>query len=314
MKIWTMGEILVEVMRPKPDIPLGKIGEPLLGPYPSGAPAIFIDTVARLGHQSGIIGGVGEDEFGKSTLDRLNLNGVDTRLVMRVVGESTAVAFVAYDSKGDRNFIYHIGNTPAAQAMCPAEQDIASPAPAFFHVMGCSLMADETFCREIHKTAALFHDLGAKISFDPNIRTELLAGRCLKDLIDPIMVHCSVLMPGMAEILAVSGKDNLDDAVKSLFENQTLEIIALKLGSDGCRIITRNDDFHVAVYQIEPLDPTGAGDSFDAGFLCGLLDGMSILDAAKHASAAAALNTAAFGPMEGDISLQSVQRLKGKNN
>jgi sugar/nucleoside kinase (ribokinase family) len=314
MKIWTMGEILVEIMRPEPDIPLGSIGKPFLGPYPSGAPAIFADTAARLGHQSGIIGGVGDDEFGHSTIDRLSKNGVDTRLVKRVSGESTAVAFVAYDSTGDRKFIYHIGNTPAAQALCPAEQDVATPAPAFFHIMGCSLMADERFCEEIHKATTLFHKLGAKISFDPNIRTELLRGRGLDKLIGPVMKNCYILQPGYQELCAISGKDNAEDAVKVLFENPSLEIVALKLGADGCRIFTRKNNFTLGVYAVKPVDPTGAGDSFDAGMLCGLLDDMSPLDAAKHASAAAALNTAAFGPMEGNISQQSLQKLKNIDN
>ena len=51
--IWTMGEILVEIMRPRPDMPLSEPGE-FLGPYPTGAPAIFIDAVARLGEHTGI--------------------------------------------------------------------------------------------------------------------------------------------------------------------------------------------------------------------------------------------------------------------
>jgi len=309
-----MGEILVEIMRPKPDIPLGKIGEQFLGPYPSGAPAIFADTVARLGHQSGIIGGVGDDEFGESTIDRLCRNGVDTRLVKRVSGESTAVAFVSYNSTGDRNFIYHIGNTPAAQAQCPDEKDVSSPAPAFFHIMGCSLMADEGFCGEIYKAAELFHNLGAKISFDPNIRTELLRGRNLKEFIAPIMRNCYILQPGYQELCAISGKDNVEDAVCILFENPSLEIIALKLGSNGCHVFTRNKDFPLGVYNIEPVDPTGAGDSFDAGMLCGLLDGMTPFEAAKQASAAAALNTAAFGPMEGDISITNVRKMTGSSD
>ena len=313
MKIWTMGEILVEIMRPETDIPLGSIGKTFLGPYPSGAPAIFISAAARLGYEAGIIGGVGADEFGRSTIERLNKDGVDTRFVIEVAGESTAVAFVAYDSAGDRNFIYHIGNTPAAQALCPTENDVASPPPAFFHVMGCSLMADEKFCTEIHKAAALFHKLGAKISFDPNIRVELLRGRDLSSLTSPIMDICSILQPGYQELCAIAGKDNAEDAVKALFENYPgLEIITLKLGSDGCRIFTRKTDITVPVYKIEPLDPTGAGDCFDAGFLCGLLDGMSLEDAAKHGSAAAALNTAAFGPMEGDITKESMSCIKAQ--
>ena len=63
-EIWTMGELLVEIMRPRPDMGLRDVRE-FLGPYPSGAPAISIDTAARLGHTAGIFGGVGTDEFGR---------------------------------------------------------------------------------------------------------------------------------------------------------------------------------------------------------------------------------------------------------
>jgi len=57
-EVWTMGELLCEVMRPEADMPLDETGI-FHGPFPSGAPAIFIDTVARLEHSAGIIGGVG---------------------------------------------------------------------------------------------------------------------------------------------------------------------------------------------------------------------------------------------------------------
>jgi len=61
--VWIMGELLVEVMRPKPGMNLQETG-PFLGPFPSGAPGILIDTVARLGHTAAIVSGVGDDEFG----------------------------------------------------------------------------------------------------------------------------------------------------------------------------------------------------------------------------------------------------------
>ena len=50
-EIWTMGEMLVEIMRPRAGIQLSRAGE-FLGPFPSGAPAIFIDAAARLGHMA----------------------------------------------------------------------------------------------------------------------------------------------------------------------------------------------------------------------------------------------------------------------
>ena len=312
MKIWTMGEILVEIMRVEEDMPLDEVNL-FRGPYPSGAPAIFIDTVARLGHKAGIIGGVGEDAFGRCNLQRLEQDGVDTRLVQCVSGSATAVAFVAYETSGERTFIYHIGGTPATIAKCPEEIEVSDPVPAYFHIMGCSLMADETFCEEIIKTAALFHRLGAKISFDPNIRTELLRGREFSDFVAPIMQFCSVLLPGLEELRTLTGQTDIKSAIQLLFLNPVLEVVAVKMGKEGCRVFTRDSDFTLGVCNVDSVDPTGAGDSFDAAFLCGLLDGLSPLDAARQASAAAALNTSAFGPMEGDISQSNVKRMLEAN-
>jgi len=90
-----MGEMLVEIMRPKAGMQLFEPGE-FVGPFPSGAPTIFIDTVARLKHSAGIFGGVGKDDFGKNILDRLKKDGVNTDYVFESENESTAVAFVTY--------------------------------------------------------------------------------------------------------------------------------------------------------------------------------------------------------------------------
>lgn len=60
------------------------------------------------------------------------------------------------------------------------------------------------------------------------------------------------------------------------------------------------------MYPTVVKDATGAGDCFDGAFLCGLIEGKSTEEAAKIASAAASLNTAAFGPMEGAISRETI--------
>src|SRR4051812_34160660 len=79
-EVWTMGELLAEVMRPGRDQALDAPGA-FLGPFPSGAPGIFIDAVARLGHSAGIVGAVGDDPFGRGILGRLRRDGVRTDLV-----------------------------------------------------------------------------------------------------------------------------------------------------------------------------------------------------------------------------------------
>lgn len=304
--IWTMGEMLVEIMRPKVGIPLDEAG-PLLGPYPSGAPAIFIDTVARLGHPAGIIGAVGDDDFGRCLTDRLRMDGVDCRSVQVDPDGSTAVAFVTYFADGSRRFLYHINETPAARA------DLTDPdrikEPAYFHVMGCSLMTKPDFAARIVRVMQNMAAQGARVSFDPNIRPELLRGRDIREIVDPVLALCSVLLPGTEELLLISGEPDVESAVQKLFENPILDVIALKQGSRGSTIYTRENRFQIGVFPVEPIDPTGAGDCFDAGFVCGLLEGLPLETCARMASAAASLNTAAFGPMSGDISRERLEQV-----
>lgn len=302
--IWTMGELLVEIMRPHADMPHDVPGE-YLGPYPSGAPAIFIDTVARLGINAGIIGGVGTDGFGENLLRRLKKDGVILSHVLQLNEGSTAVAFVMYWNDGSRQFIFHIKGTPATKAIMPSQpiSDVG-----FFHMMGCSLTTEPDFCEEIIRTMHQMKENGAKISFDPNIRPELLHGD-LKAIIQPVLDNCSVLLPGVDELLTIAGEYTVGASVQKLFKNPFLEVIVLKQGSQGCDIITRDNREHVPAYKVAQVDATGAGDCFDAAFLCGLLKGKSLSGAARMAAAAGALNAMAFGPMEGDISPETVENM-----
>lgn len=305
-EIWTMGEIIVEIMREREGATLDK-ADTFRGPYPSGAPAIFIDTVARMGHTAGIIGGVGKDDFGKCLTDRLKGDGVDCNNVVCDDNSYTGCAFVTYFEDGSRKFIFHIDNTAAVKVKAP-ENNIFESAK-YFHIMGCSLMANTAFAREILKAMVTAVTSGTKVSFDPNIRPELLKDHECMNMIDTVMQCTSVFMPGVSELLSITGKDTVCEAVKHCFTMQNMELVVLKNGSKGCTVYTRDTEQSFGIYPVTPVDATGAGDSFDGTFICGLCDGLPIEECAKQASAAAALNTAAFGPMEGKISPEAVAEM-----
>src|SRR5690349_7292135 len=94
-KIATIGEILVEIMA----LERGDgFCEPLnlIGPFPSGAPAIFIDQAAKLGQPCGIVSCVGDDDFGRVNLDRLKRDGVDVTGIAVDPEAATGSAFVRY--------------------------------------------------------------------------------------------------------------------------------------------------------------------------------------------------------------------------
>ena len=302
-----MGELLVEIMRKKPDVGFSQC-DIFYGPYPSGAPAIFIDTVARLGHKAGIIGAVGDDDFGSCLQNRLSSDGVDCRYVRRLPG-TTGTAFVTYFTDGSRKYIFHFEKTPAVQARFERMEDVADV--SYFHVMGCSLMASEDFKRQIFAAAEWFRKHGAEISFDPNIREELLGTRTLNDVIGPVLDRASILFPGQKELSLMSGKRDVESGVARMFDNPNLKIIVLKRGSKGCTVYTREEKHSIPAYTVVEKDPTGAGDCFDAGFLCGLAESRDHVESAKIASAVGAINAAAFGPMEGRISRKAVARMVG---
>ncbi|MBN1835800.1 MAG: sugar kinase [Spirochaetales bacterium] len=304
--IWTMGELLVEVMRPKAGMTLYETGS-FLGPYPSGAPGIFIDTAARLEHSAGIISGVGEDDFGRCIVDRLRADGVDTRFVQSFPHRSTGVAFVTYFEDGSRSFIFHWDGTPAVMARLPEPAEIQGP--KYFHLMGCSLMANDAFREEMFRAVELFAAKGARVTFDPNVRLELLRDRTVEEIVGPILRHCSVLFPGEKELELLTGEAKAEQAARALFARYPLEVLVLKRGSRGCRVYTARERVDVPAFRIEEVDPTGSGDCFDAGFLCGLLEGRDLVESARVAAAVGALNAKAFGPMEGKISPQAVQAL-----
>ncbi len=307
-EIVIMGELLVEIMRPKEDIPLYE-SDYFRGPFPSGAPGIFISTAARLGHSTAIISGVGNDDFGKNILSRLKHDGVDVSRVIIPEDGHTGIAFVTYFADGERKFLFYMDNSPCVKAKAP-ENMSGFEDTKYMHIMGCSLMADVTFAKEIIKFMNMLKSHGVKISFDPNVRLEMMKDKAVLDMLQEVFRNSSILMPGVSELKMFTGKDDIDEAIKSVFENPSLEILVLKNGSKGSKIYTRNGlEVEQPIYKVVQADATGAGDSYDAAFICGLAEGKSLADAAKMGAAAGALNAAAFGPMEGNISPKTLAQV-----
>ena len=312
-KIWTMGELLVEIMRPEADLPLH---QPALfkGPYPSGSSAIMISAAARLGASCGIISGVGVDGFGKCLMDRLQKDGVDTSLVLQDPDHSTACAFIGYASDGSRTYLFHWDDTPATMAKAPDVTAESLKEAAFLHVMGCALTAKLSYGEEIVKTVKAMRAQGTKISFDPNVRVEHLTNPAKKEqsfrIIRDILEETSVFEPGIEELKIVTGKETVEEGIAFCVEKPYLDTILLKMGDQGSRVYLKDGRvIDQPLFKVPVVDATGAGDTSDAAFLVSLLEGRPIEECAMRASAAGALNVMAFGPMEGDISPENIDRL-----
>lgn len=307
-EILTMGELLVEIMRPREDVPLYGTDH-FRGPFPSGAPGIFISTAARLGHSAAIISGVGADDFGENIMCRLKKDGVDVSRVLVSDKGNTGVAFVTYFADGERKFLFYMDNSPCVMAKAPETLEGLEDVK-YMHIMGCALMSNVDFAHEIVKTVDMMKAQGAKISFDPNVRLEMMRDPAVLKILQDVFKKSAILMPGVSELKMLSGEEELEKAVEKAFENPELELLVLKNGSKGSRVYTKDGlQVEMNIYKVKQEDATGAGDSYDAAFICGLAEGKSLEEAAQMGAAAGALNAAAFGPMEGKISPETVREM-----
>ncbi|MBA7559356.1 Tagatose kinase [subsurface metagenome] len=141
-----LGELLVEIMRTEVDTPHGIIGASYKGPFPSGAPAIFIDSATRMSKSfnlsTGFIGVVGNDELGEGVLKKLKSDGVDISKIRIDNSRTTGIAFNQYNSDGTRKFIFAAG---AAGQTSPDDinEEYFSNVKSL-HIMGSALSISES--------------------------------------------------------------------------------------------------------------------------------------------------------------------------
>lgn len=311
LDVITIGECLVEIMRDKRDVP-HYVPETYLGPYPSGAPAIFADACARLGLRSGIIGAVGKDDFGRMLLDRLRGDGVDVSRIKILEDNTTGVAFVTYFSSGSRQFIYHIKHAAAGQIF-PEDVDPDYVKRSWLlHLMGSSLSINDN-CREAcYKAVEIARDHGKIITFDPNLRPELLDVLTIRRICRPILEVAKVVLPSGTEAEALTGVDDPIRAGKKLLEYGP-ELAVIKLGEKGSIAVTEDEVIKVPAIKVKEVDPTGAGDVYDAAFILGLLNNWPLKEILRFANVAGAIKVTRFGPMEGPLSCGEVEEVLRKH-
>lgn len=293
--IITIGEILVEILTEEVGQKFSESGR-LLGPFPSGAPAIAIDQAGRMGVKAAIIAKVGDDDFGLINLNRLSRDGVDTANVIITPCNTTGAAFVTYFEDGSRKFIFHFTHAACGELCAADVNEEVIRDSRYLLIMGCSITGSPSMAEAIVHAVRLAKANGVKICFDPNIRPELLKGQIM-DYYREIIDACDILLTGKSELNLLFG--DFASAIKNLLEQKD-RIIVVKDGSRGTELYTRNEAFRLNTYPAVEVDPTGAGDCFDATFISMISMGADLRTAVNYANAAGAKAVEKRGPMEGN--------------
>lgn len=299
----SIGGMEVEIMRPKSDLPLNEI-HTFIGPFPSGASVITADAAAKMSLKSAMVGIIGDDAFGDIIYNRLKKDGVDTRGVKRNHKATTGAAFVSYTSKGNRNYIFHID---------PKTDNITTDQFKFnkwkkvkwLHINGSSIVSSKPIRKACNYAIKKVIKNGGKISLDPNIRTELSNLKTIKKILIPYIKKAYILLPNEDEITSLFA-DELYKSIKKALSFGP-KVIAVKRGARGSIIANKDEVKKIMPFDVNCIDPTGAGDTFNAAFLFAHINDLPIEDSALLANTTAAISTTKMGPMEGCPTLNEVK-------
>lgn len=301
-EIITIGEIIVEIMAKNRDQSFLHEGE-WEGPFPSGAPAIFINQAAKTGSSSGIIGVVGEDDFGKLNIEKLESSGVEVQMIQVEKEATTGAAFVTYKKDGSRDFIFHLKDSAAGRLSEEHIKEEYFDGCKVLHIMGSALFSNE-IQEAVKKSVAIAKKKKILISFDPNIRKELMKDPKMNEVLNFVYRSCDIFLPSEGE-LSLFENSGKEEAIKNILKDK--KYLVLKQGSRGCTGYSAEEVIHCKGISVKEVDPTGAGDTFSGTFISCLNQGYDFKQSLIAANAAGANAVTKKGPMKGDSSLQELK-------
>jgi len=252
-----------------------------------GSAANTAIALARMGIETGLIARVGPDSWALKALHCLNEAGVVPTSLQRDPAAMTGLMYVVVTPDGERTILGHRGANVFTDPDQIREEEIRGA--MLLHLSGYALLA------EPQRSAALLalemacrH--GLTITLDPGMSVPQAA----LDEMQALLPVVNILLPNLAEAKQLTGLSAPKDCVQALLE-KGVQVVALKLGREGCLVGSGNGLFRVPGFAVEARDSTGAGDSFAAGFIAGFLGGLGWISAAVLGNVLGAITAARVG-------------------
>ena len=252
------------------------------------ASAIFAAGIAKLGHHVTFFSQVGQDYFGDFCLRTLKQLGVSTRHVTRKPDEKTGVT-IALSGKRDRALVTFAGAVATFKADSIDETMMSKH--DHLHLTSYYLQTGlrPSFANLFRQAKAA----GLTTSFDPNSDPDDKWDRN----IDAVLKYTDVLFVNEREAMKLTRSNTLNDALKMLGAKVSCAVV--KRGARGASAIQNEKVLKDSGFRISAIDTTGAGDSFDAGFMSAYLSKAPLAECLRTANACGALSAMSVGGTAG---------------
>ena len=254
--------------------------------------AIYACGASRLGLKVAFIGVIGDDILGHFMLRAMQAHGVDVSHVIIDPDQKTGLS-VILNRGTDRAILTHLGTIDALKVeQIPNDLLMASR-----HLHVASYFLQKSLQPGLGDLFRKALNNGISTSLDTNWDP---SGNWVE--VASILPEVSIFFPNEAEAMAITGATDMQTALKRI--NQYANLSVVKLGFDGAAVVDKTQIVHVPSLLVEVADTVGAGDSFDAGYTYGFLQGWSIEKSLKLAIACGSLSTRAHGGTEAQPTLE----------
>jgi sugar/nucleoside kinase (ribokinase family) len=249
--------------------------------------AIFAHNLSYLGNRVGFSACIGDDPFGEICVQRLSASGVDVSHIKKLRGKTTGLTVILPQRK-DRFILTYPG---AMYEMTERELDQAFVFNAK-HLHLSSYFLQKGIRPQLIHIFRKAKEAGLTTSLDTNDDPE---DRWSGD-IQLLLRYVDILLPNERELCKLAQMNDVEKAVESL--SQKVRILVIKRGSQGAMARVGKEKFAAYPPVVDVVDPVGAGDTFDAGFVHQFIRGAKIEDCLKFANCAGALSVTRAGGTE----------------
>jgi sugar/nucleoside kinase (ribokinase family) len=261
------------------------------------ASAIFAAGIAKLGYNVTFVSHVGRDHFGDFCIRALKQSGVSIRHVTRRADEKTGVT-IALSGRHDRALVTYAG----AVASLKADSINKTVMTRHDHLHLTSYYLQTGLRPSFRPLLRQAKALGLTTSFDPNSDPSDRWG----SKIDAVLTYTDVLFVNEREAMKLTRASTLTAALKTLAAKVNCAVV--KCGARGAMAIQRKELFNDSGFKMRAIDTTGAGDSFDAGFLSAYLRKAPLEECLRIGNACGALSAMSVGGTAGQPTRQELQK------
>ena len=251
--------------------------------------------MARLGLQTDYVTLLGDDPYSQQILQRMANEKIGTGMITQLPGRSPGLYIIRNTPDGEREFFYWRKEAPARELFATTEH--ANQLVAKLKSCDCVYLSGITLAiigeasRKILLSALQeLRNAGVKVAFDSNFRPRLWRDKSeAQQAMLAILQFTDIALLTLDDELLLWGDDSVQGCVERYKDTAVKELI-LKRGANDTIIIHNGEEIRVPVPPVKDIvDTTGAGDTFNAGYLAARLHGASAADAAKQGTRCAGI-------------------------